>query len=239
MGLIGTAIGIAAGGQTAQSLPITSGIKLRLRSDTNVTLVSGSVSQWVDMSGSGATFVQGTPTNRPSYTAVDAMYNGQPTMSFLASALQSLTDSTFQNLSQPATIYVVGESTSGGSAQDFQGNGATAPPTIYWSGSVWGIYAGSLLLGTNNSRSKNAFAGVFNSGPGVSYVGTSAAPNASGAAGSNSFGASGMTIGGYGAASQLLNGKIAELLIYSSAHSASQVSSVFKYFSSRYGGSWS
>ena len=64
------------------TLPVTLSVahpSLWLRSDMGVTVGSGTVSQWLDVSGGGAAFAQATPANQPSYAL--NTYNGQPTIS--------------------------------------------------------------------------------------------------------------------------------------------------------------
>lgn len=48
----------------------------------SVSVVSGAVATLIDRSGNGRDFAQSTAANRPTYTASDANFSGQPTMTF-------------------------------------------------------------------------------------------------------------------------------------------------------------
>ncbi len=70
------------------------------------------------------------------------------------------------------------------------------------------------------------------------YVNSSSSPT-SGNAGANAEGG-GTTIGNQaGGSANGLNGKIAEVVAFNRALSASEVGRIFQYFAARYGGSWS
>ena len=63
-----------------------SGLILWLRSDLGITLAGAKVSAWADQSGNGADFAQGVDADRLIYTASDADFLGQPSLSGTAIA---------------------------------------------------------------------------------------------------------------------------------------------------------
>ncbi len=68
---------------TPASLP---GLILWLRADLGITLAGAKVSAWADQSGNGADFAQGVDADRLIYTASDADFLGQPSLSGTAIA---------------------------------------------------------------------------------------------------------------------------------------------------------
>jgi hypothetical protein len=213
------------------------GLVLWLRSDLGITLNAGNVSAWADQSGNGNNATQGTAAKQPAYVASDAGYGGRPTLSFASASAQLMTLAA--NLpAQPFTAYVVGESTSGAAQQEFFGD-ATNNVTLFWTGTVWGVFAGAGFNSANATRTKQAFATVFNGVSSSLYINASSAAAATGNAGASNP-AGGEAIGGEaGPTANALNGKIAELAVYSGAHTASQVRTMFSYFASMYAGAWS
>lgn len=202
---------------------------------------SYTLGSWPDGSGNGHTATQGTGSAKPTLNASDAAYGGQPTVAFLASSSQCLNTASW-SLAQPDTVYVVGESTgANGLQQEFYDNiNASLQHAIYIpSGGDWSAFDGSGLVSTNTTRgSAQAFCVVSNGASSAFYINSSAAAVASGAIGANTI-TGGICLGGFDSSSNFLSGKIAELLIYSGAHTAAQVSAVFKYLAARYGKTWS
>lgn len=207
--------------------------KIWLRADLGITLNGSTVSQWNDQSGNSNNASQGTAAKQPTYTASDSSYGNQPTLTFASASSQEMALVSLQP-NQPYTAYAVCESTSGATNQAVIGDGN--PTTLYYISGTPLVFAGSNLSSGINTRVKAALCGVFNTTTSAIYVNSSTAA-ASGNAGSiNPSGT--LSIGAFGTNSDFLNGKIAEIIVYSGAHNSTQVSTVFSYFSARYAGSW-
>ena len=202
------------------------GCALWLRADLGVTLVNSAVTAWADQSGQGNNVVAG---NAPSYIAQDPGYNGKPTLSFVGASSQSLAG-TFKTVPQPFTEYLVCESSSGAGVQ--VPLGCTNSCEILWSGTVWEIADSGAVPSTNANRAIQCHAGVFNGASSKYYINRSAAVAVSGNPGTDSFN-NNIVVGSSGGAN-FLNGKIAEIIVFSGAHTPAQISFVFQYFASRY-----
>lgn len=219
---------ITTGTITPNQLP---NLALWLRADMGITIGTG-VSAWADQSGNGNNFTQGTGSAQPTLNASDASFGGQASLSFAAANSQTLT-ATSVTISQPDTIYVIGQFTTSSNAELIDGNG-TRQALANNSGANFVFYAGTLVTGSAADLNPHAFAAIYNGASSSMYVDTSSAANASGNAGANNWGGLilGGTIGGF------LQGKIAEVVTYSAAHTSAQVAQLFKYFAGRYGKAW-
>jgi hypothetical protein len=83
---------VVRGARQSRFLPNSiSGLKLWLDANINVTTVSGAVSQWDDLSGSGNHATQGTAGNRPYLTRYDNKENAAAYNNTLANALWNKT----------------------------------------------------------------------------------------------------------------------------------------------------
>jgi len=77
--------------------------------DSGMILVAGDVSSWPDKSGSGITAAtQAVGANRPTFTASDANFGGQPSVDGSAAANLWLRATGMPNTTQPFTWFVVG-----------------------------------------------------------------------------------------------------------------------------------
>lgn len=230
---MGHALAVANLGAFGAGPPV-SGSLLWLRADKGITLSTG-VSQWNDQSSSGNNATQATGSAQPTYNATDVAYNRCPTLSFAQASTQTLTLAS-RLPAQPFTLFVVGQSSSLATQQSFFSDSNIV--TIYWTGTVWAIYAGASVNSANSTQnSPLAFCGVFNTNTSSLYINSSASPAASGNISLNNP-AGTESIGG-GSAAGYLNGKIAEIIVYSGAMSIANISSTFSYLGSRYGQAWS
>lgn len=219
---VATNVASASSGVSIPGSGLTAGWAAGASAVNDVYTANVVASAWAD--NSGKAFVQATASKQPIYVASDSAYGGPATLQFASASSQNLNDTTFPNLSQPMTVLVVGESTSGAGLQDFQGSTASGP-TIYWN-TDWGMYAGTLLTGTVTSRTPVVVAALFNGSSSSLYVNNSQSANKTGSAGTNVVGAAGMMVGGYGA-SQFLNGKVAEMVVTSNLIDAATLSRLF------------
>jgi hypothetical protein len=203
------------------------GCVLWLRADKGITIGTG-VSAWADQSGAGLVAAQATGSQQPTYNASDAGYNGAPTLSFDSLASQVLNISGFSE-SQPITAYVVGESAAMGAQNLFSDH--VNNMTIFWGGVAgYAMFAGGVVAANASASTKNAICGVFNGASSAIYIGDSTAPVTGDAGTSGSIGPETIGSGPNGG----LEGKLAEVIMYTTAHDAAHVSTVFKYLASRY-----
>lgn len=193
-----------------------SGLFLWLEADQGVTLVSGKVSAWADLSGAGNGCAQATPSERPPFVASDASYGGRPILSF-ANA-QVLVGTAPINKVQPVTWYFVGETTGG--TQTFV-DGQTNRQAVFTISGAWNIYAGTLVAGSAPPTSTPlVLSAVFNGAGSALYQDSSSTPVVSGDAGASSIDT--YSLGGYFSGLNLLIGKLGTVLGYSRAHTAGQ-----------------
>ena len=207
-----------------------SGCQLWLRADQGITLATG-VSQWNDLSGNGNNVAQATGSKQPTYNATDVAYNGMPTLSFTSSNIQVLLAT--MTLTQPFTVYVVGQATYTGATLAMVGGNTSTFELYFTGGSLWNIYAGSAVASTNSSTSPVVLASILNGTSSAIYVNSSAAASGSGDAGTDS--STQVAIGGVSTSVNPFNGKIAEVLIYNSVLSTTQLGTIFQYLGNRYG----
>jgi len=230
------------------------GCVLWLSADRGVQLSGSNVVTWADSSGAGNHFTStGAVTTRPSLIATDPLLNGQPSITFVSSSAQILTNTSL-NVPQPNTAYVVSYiSTFNPNINLTLFDSPGTRQTLYaviGSGPTTGIgaFAGSVKNSTNNVLTVGqpfCAAGVFNGSNSNVYLGTSQPGTSQAAvvglsafaAGANSlvqaelFGFAGINF---------TSGSIAEVIIYQGAHTPQQVSWVFQYLSSKYNpGAWS
>lgn len=214
--------------------PTIAGLVARYRADLGTTVATG-VSQWLDQSGSARTVTQATGSKQPTLNASDAAYNGQSTLSFVPANSQELDSGTWASISQPYSIFIVGNISGtldqglvGGTSSivEVRGNssgGATKNT----------LYAGSFL---NSSVAADnlptVFGCLFNGASSSVWVSAKTA-NATGAAGTNAL--ADFQIGKDGAGNHFLNGKMAEICVYNVALTTGNISSLFDYFGNRYG----
>ena len=133
------------------------------------------------------------------------------------------------NISQPLSICVVGESTSGGGTQEFVGPNVI----VYYSGG-WGYYAGTFQTTANATRTPSVSCGVFNGAASALYLKSPTAPISTANPGANAWSTSGEAIGS-GSGGAFLNGKIAEVVFVRAALDAYQRARLFAYAGNRYG----
>lgn len=206
-----------------------------LRADIGVTL--GSTMTWVDSIG-GNSFQQSTSAQQPTLNTSDSAYNGHSSLSFLSSNTQSLT-LTSLTLPIPYTMIWIGNETTGSTA-GFMGSNNAALTCLYSSGVDAAMYCAGAVIAARTTVTPSIVAGIFTSTVGSIYVNSSATPANTGTIAGASL-SSQFYIGAVaaGAGAGTLNGKIAEVMIFSQALAQPTLSQVFQYAGARYGQGWS
>lgn len=207
-----------------------SNIALWLRADMGTTLVSGRASVWADQSGLGRDFAQGTAGNRPTYNATGGP-NSMPCFDFAGGNPDSMT-SVF-SMSQPMHFFWAGKGNNVGTDScGIADNGTGSRNDIWDVGSVnrWlTLCGGSQQSVTATHNVNHMFEYSLN---GASTIKRLDGANTSQSPGTNGF--SGLALG----RNALLGPatiSLAELVIYSSTISGSDLTSLRNYFASRYG----
>jgi hypothetical protein len=225
--------GLMSGNQLAASFPSSppsTNMALWYRADFN-HLTSGKVDTLIDQSTNTNNAVQATGANQPTYNASDAGYNNKPTMSFAGG--QILASGNTAYLTQPGTVYVVGENTSTSGAM-YDGNSGTDRWVLLNNGSsVPEIYAGTGPLVCSGTINVKCVQWAIFNGASSSFGVSAVTANTTGNAGSGSM-RFGVTIGAYTASSEQLTGKIAELIYYTAVHNATDRTNTQAYFNGRY-----
>lgn len=220
-----------------------SGLAAWYRADLGVTLNGSTVSAWADQSGTGdanKNVSQGVAANQPTFVASDALFGGQPCVSFPQTATEvRLNGGTWATpLAQPYTVICVASFTT------FSGN-----PYLFDNESAGAAQSASFINGANDLRAyfgSNTFNAtvnlstaymvtcIANSGSSLSQITISRANATQNNAGSSSK--TGMTIGSSKPGSSLHNGtKIAEIAIYNKELSLAERATFANYVQSRYG----
>lgn len=211
------------------------------RADLGVTDSSG-ITNWNDQSGTGVSQknLTATGTAKPTLNATDAAYNNKPTVSFNGTTNWMFGGSLGSPLAQPCTIYAVGQiaAASFGYMVGGQVTPAARVSVVQDTGNVWSLFGGGAVFADAvvTTVNPNVICGVYNNGSASQiYVNDYAAASGTATLGTNSL--SLITLGGLdnsGALTAPMNGKIAEVIMYSGAHSSAQRQSVMAYLKSRY-----
>lgn len=208
-------------------------IQLWLRGDLGITTTINTVNTWADqVSANSFTKFIGTTT----YTASDSSYGNQSTLTMSGSDLESSTSSNWFGVTQPFTLYAVGEADTSSQQSIIEDSHGGLDAELWLSGGKWGISAGgtgfSSIAGTLSTPL--AFCGVYNGSSSALYI-----DNSSIAVGTGTVGVAGFLGNTFvGGSSNALTGKVAELICYGGAHTNSQIAQVFAYFATRYGKNW-
>jgi hypothetical protein len=106
MGLVGTAIGIGVGGASGFSPRSLSGLVMWLTSRAGA-----SASAWSDQSGQGNNATGGGGAANPTFSASDANWHNQPSLTFSAGQFMSITSAPSLQITGPLTIVAAVRST--------------------------------------------------------------------------------------------------------------------------------
>jgi hypothetical protein len=209
------------------------GIELWLRADKGYA--SGT---WTDQSGTSdanKNCTQAASGQRPTLNASDAAYNHQATLSFVAASSQYLQSGNWAvPMVQPWTLCIVGND-DGAAANEWWFDNNQSPETELFNNAA-GSYSFSAGSSLNSTVSASSAARVWivtaSGGVGTIYMNAKTSVQ-TGSIGSQGW--AGTTLGAYYGAAFFLNGKLAEVLAYNSALSASDRGKLFDYAGGRYG----
>jgi hypothetical protein len=202
------------------------------------TYSSGSVvSQWNDKSGNARHLSQATVANQPARSGT---INGLPSVVFDGTADKLATADPGSATSQPQTLFIVMKPSSLSGSRNILGTAsASGVPTVYTTGTSLGLFCGSVVTGGTVAT-------------GTSYVmqwtanGASSAGRINGGASAlsgnpGSTGWRGYCLGQYrpGDSGSEYAGDIAEVIVYDSSLSLTDINRVGAYLAAKWGISWS
>lgn len=186
------------------------------------------VESWTGRGPNAGVASQSTVAKRPEYKT--GIINGKPVVRF--DGVDDLLTHTFgSSLSQANTIFVVGNINGAGPEYFIDGLDGSNRHIIYRSGGNWFIFSGANVSGGTSDANKHIFTAVFNGAS--SSLRVDGASVLSGNAGAHSVG--GLTIGANNSESILLDGDIAELIVYSDSLTTDERDQVEEYLSGKYG----
>lgn len=206
------------------------------------TRIAGKVSAWPDQGPSGDAAriaTQADASLRPTYTAVDAGYNGQATLTFTGSSYLSTTTWNAA-LVQPTTFYVVGEVPADNAGNTlFDSNDLMSRQLLLSTPNTAGthveLHAGATLDGGPITVAPHVIAVGFFGNLSTIYVDNATTPLATGAGGAQGFPGLMLGILGDGSTNPLNGGKEAAVAIYSGAHTPALRSTIMRWLGARYG----
>jgi hypothetical protein len=202
------------------------------RADAGITLATG-VSAWADQSGNGATLSQATGTAQPTYLAVNggSAFGGMPALSFASASTQTLANGTFATPNPSTAYFAAAFSVATGTHGVFSDSAGTQIGALITGGNDE-ITAGAFLATSGGaSTSAAVWCAAFNGATSALYINSSSAAVASGNAGTNT--GTSLSVGG-SVGLGYMQGQIAELFIFSGAHTAAQRQQMMLYLGSRY-----
>jgi hypothetical protein len=197
------------------------------RADQGITLVSGAVSQWNDLSGNGNTLTQSTSAARPTISTLQ----GIPALSFNGADSQYLSMSGNASAT-PLTAFIVcqvsNQSTTQAAVSTIDGLGFVVyTPT---SSAVAVRYGATPIAVTANATNPHIYAGIANGTSSNAYLDSVAT---SGTMGNSDN--SGITVGAHqGGSSLFWTGLVAEIIYFSSLLSSTQIATVNNYLGAKY-----
>jgi hypothetical protein len=220
------------------------GLTLWLRSDTGVSTSGSSVTNWTDVSGTGNSASQSTPSKQP--TLISNAINSLPAVNFASASSQALQLPSGQaDFTAGASIFIVTKPTSvtaGARFIDF-GNAAGSNNVQFYQPSNTAadlrIYNGATpnSVSSSNAVTLNQFQllEAIHDGAGFAAIYTAGVQGAGGAINNiTNVTRTGNFIGQSFSGSPFLNGQIAEVLIYKRKLSLQERIAIEKYASSRY-----
>lgn len=197
---------------------------------------AASLTSWADASGNGHTLINAPGASHPTYYSSTGakLVNGLPAVWFDHASQTGMYNSAGfgSALSQPFSVAVVAKVTNNTQDCNITDGGPTNDCALGVASSTFEMFAGSLLNDGASDANLHLFAGVYNAGSSVLYIDGSSV--ASGAAGSNALNQ--FLLGNANTGTGLaMSGPICEALVYHSALSSGQVSSLRTYAQTKWG----
>lgn len=235
---------ISAGGAPAPFTPAAYSPVGWWRSDLGVTLNGGDVSAWADQSGNGSHLLQANPALQPLYSASDANFGGQPSITLTAAngdCLECLTGGSSGN-PQHSIFAVLRTGALAASFAAFVNYGRSTAST---SSSLIGENSGdaawyggggqTLPTGANLVTATTYRLGKTHNGTDTQGYRNGATDGATAARTYTLASPPGYLIGGRDGATGLSNFTIVEWVVYNSVLSGAQITTLDDYFRARYG----
>lgn len=203
-----------------------------LRAD-RVSLISGAVSSWSDLSKNARNFTQGTPANRLGFSASDAAYNNRPVV--LGTGSGWLDASGAWTLTQPFTVLIVGQSGSYADWRTFFDCTAGARTCVRAEpANLLATYAGTGNVTSASVASPSIFAAIFNGASSAHYVSSTTASGTS-SPGTDGIGTPRIGAGPGGIYLLQATSKIAEIIVVKRALTLADIKRWQRYARGRYG----
>jgi hypothetical protein len=205
------------------------GLQLWLKADALGLADGTAVSSWTDSSGNSRHAAQATSANQPLLKT--GILNSKPIVRFDGS--NDFLQTAAFSVAQPLTVFSVAKTTSTATTYIFFDSAASSPRAtlaVEPASSAEMNSGSSLLDGSLVVNTFQVWSAVFNGA--TSNIRLNGATGTSGNAGAN--GLNGVTIGARYAGDFVFPGDIAEVLVYNSALSATDRSSVETYLSRKY-----
>lgn len=201
------------------------------RSDLGVSIVGSGVATWADQSGNARDVTQGTDPNRPGWSASDALFAGLPALTWAGA---QWLDGAAWNLTQPFTIYVVGQSGSYADWRTFFDCPSGARSAIRAEpANLLATYAGVANVTSSSIASPSIFATVFSGASSAHYVNSLTASGTS-SPGGDGIGTPRVGAGPGGGYTLQSTSRLCEIVVASGADSAAQREQMFRYLNRRY-----
>ncbi len=196
---------------------------------TPVTVTTDPVGAWDDKGSDGVNALQATAGLRPTY--VTSQFGSLPGINFVAASSQYLSAVCTQ--AQPVTWFVVVDQDVAAD-QNHYIDGVAGRQTIYAISSTFRAFAGADLTGAATDTSPHVLVAKFNGASSELHVDGGA--GVEGNAGANALDV--LNIARESSGAVFFDGRIAEILGYSSALSLANINLVGAYLASKWGTTW-
>lgn len=221
-------------------LPVTAGLLAWYRADLLLTSSSGSISAWGNSSGGGdanKNALQGTGANQPTLTAADANYNNRPTVNFTGTLQRLVTGVWAVALPQPATVIIVGHTTSGAGNNTALDALTAVFQILDTFGTNVNVFMGNTLVSNVGTLNVPNFVWVGANGASSTIAKGTRTIHSTGNAGAS--GATGLTLGNQAGGGASWNGPIAEIMVYgrvlTNPGAGTEIDMLATYVTARYG----
>lgn len=195
---------------------------------SNILLTSGAVERWYDRSGNGRDLAQSTPANRLGWSASESAFNNRAAV--LGTGSGWLDAIAAWTLTQPFTVYVVGQSGSFADWRtilDHNGSGARSAVRVETS-NLLATYAGVANVTSANVANASIFATIFNGASSAHYVNSVTASGTS-SPGTDGLGTPRVGAGPGGIYPLQSTSRVCELIVLTGADSSDERAQMLRY----------